>query len=452
MNLTLGRWLWRGVRGLVKAVEWATGILLLVLIFNDGVTYDTSLGGRVSALAKNEVFDYVTWEIDALWSKSRQVLFGVYPYLDASQQRAIVTRYLTRLSQAQGLEAQIERAYADPAVTDPAAATASLRAQRDALRRQLAHDQPLAEGIIEEQISAVLIDEGFGVLGQVLPPVSMHFSELPEALIVSPRSRIEVVAEETLVPLTVEQSEALENKIDQQLDVSSLVVPLGGLSLYPSMVEEPDYPPDALNLDVARAIEVAAHEWSHHYLLFFPLGLEYDARPETRIINETTATFFGQAMAVKVMKRFYPDLALPVYPSFLNPPPSSASAPTLAQPRSNPDAPQPFDFDRQMNDTRVMVDHLLALGKVEWAEQFMEVERRVFVHNGYQIRKLNQAFFAFYGGYQGEPGAGGTDPIGPAVEELQVHSASLSGWLAAMRDITTRDQLLAAASKLPGQK
>jgi len=439
----LGRFL----RRLSRAVNWIVAMILLLAIFNDGVTVDSSLSGRVSALARDEVFDYVTWEVDALWSKARQELFGVHPYLDDGEQRQVLFDYLATLGQAQTLEAQIERVYADPAVSDPAAATADQRAQRDALRRQLADDQRLVEGIVEEQVSAVLIDEGFGVLGQVIPPVAMHFSELPTALIVSPRDRIEIAAEDTLIPLTVDQAEALETTLDTELDVSSLVVPLGGLSLYPSMVEEPDYPPDALNLNLARAFEVTAHEWAHHYLMLFPLGLEYESRPETRIINETTATFFGRAVALKVMQRYYPDLAAPVYPSFLNAatPASLSPAAAPAAPLTDPDAPEPFDFYTELNKTRVYVDYLLWLGKVRAAELTMESERRVFVRHGYLIRKLNQAYFAFYGGYQGEPGAGGTDPIGPAIETLQVHSRSLSAWLATMRSITTRDQLLAAA-------
>ncbi len=71
---------------------------------------------------------------------------------------------------------------------------------------------------------------------------------------------------------------------------------------------------------MARAVEVTAHEWSHHYLIFFPLGWEYELRPETRIINETAASFFGHEIARKVMLRYYPDLPPPEYPSFLTPP------------------------------------------------------------------------------------------------------------------------------------
>jgi hypothetical protein len=447
MTSSLRARLQRLIRRGSRAADWIIAVILLLALFNDGVTVDPSLAGRVSALARDEVFDYVTWEVDALWSKARQELFGVHPYLKKDEQRQVLFGYLETLGQAQTLEAQIERVYSDPSVSDPAAATAGLRAQRDDLRRQLADDQRLVEGIVEEQVSAVLIDEGFGVLGQVLPPVAMHFSELPTALIVSPRDRIEIAAENTLIPLTVDQEEALEAKIDAELDVSSLVVPLGGLSLYPSMVEEPDYPPDALNWNLARAFEVTAHEWSHHYLLFFPLGLEYESQPETRIINETTATFFGRAVALKVMQRYYPDLAAPVYPSFLNASQSNDPAADPAAPLVDPEAPEPFDFYRELNKTRVYVDYLLWLGKVRAAELTMESERHVFVRQGYLFRKLNQAYFAFYGGYQGEPGAGGTDPIGPAIETLQGRSRSLSAWLATMRGMTTREQLLAAAGE-----
>jgi hypothetical protein len=57
--------------------------------------------------------------------------------------------------------------------------------------------------------------------------------------------------------------------------------------------------------------------------------------------------------------------------------------------------------------------------------------RRVFLwDNGYQIRKLNQAYFAFHGAYADSPGgAAGEDPVGPAVRELRSRSASLAEFI-----------------------
>jgi hypothetical protein len=102
-----------------------------------------------------------------------------------------------------------------------------------------------------------------------------------------------------------------------------------------------------------------------------------------------------------------------------------------------------------MNETRVTVDSLLAQGKIEEAERYMEQQRRLFVAHGYRIRKLNQAYFAFYGGYQSPgAGAGGADPIGPAITEIRQRSPSLRAWLETMRAITSRAQLLAVRDAL----
>src|SRR5690606_25008448 len=105
----------------------------------------------------------------------------------------------------------------------------------------------------------------------------------------------------------------------------------------------------------------------------------------------------------RVLERYYPDLV---------PPPAPPPDPNAAPP-----PPPAFDLGAEMHETRVTVDQLLADGRVEEAEAYMEARRQVFVANGYLIRKLNQAYFAFYGGYQagGVPGVGGEDPIGPAL-------------------------------------
>ena len=68
-----------------------------------------------------------------------------------------------------------------------------------------------------------------------------------------------------------------------------------------------------------------------------------------------------------------------------------------------------------MRITREHVDQLLAAGEIEEAEAYMEVRRHVFWDNGYMIRRINQAYFAFHGAYNDTPGGGasGTDPVGP---------------------------------------
>jgi hypothetical protein len=72
-----------------------------------------------------------------------------------------------------------------------------------------------------------------------------------------------------------------------------------------------------------------------------------------------------------------------------------------------------------MRETRVMVDDLLERGKIEEAEAYMDARREIFWQEGYRIRRLNQAYFAFYGAYADAPGGpAGEDPVGEAVREL----------------------------------
>ena len=77
----------------------------------------------------------------------------------------------------------------------------------------------------------------------------------------------------------------------------------------------------------------------------------------------------------------------------------------------------------------------------------MEARRQMFVERGYQIRKLNQAYFAFYGAYNVGPGAGGQDPVGPAVIALRERSASLKGFLDRISWMTSFEELEQALSE-----
>jgi hypothetical protein len=170
-------------------------------------------------------------------------------------------------------------------------------------------------------------------------------------------------------------------------------------------------------------------------LFAFPLGLHYFSADkafvgETRIINETTADFFGKEIRNLVLLRYYPDLYIP------SSPPPDPQTPTALPVEG-------FQFGVEMNETRVRVDALLAEGKIEEAETYMEERRQLFVENGYTIRKINQAYFAFYGGYQAGdiPGIAGEDPIGPAIRAIRVDNPTLYQFIVQMREITTREEL-----------
>lgn len=426
------RWISRIFRWLRRLAGYL--LLLALLLFGlQRSTFPFALDwNAVAVIVKDHTFDYVTWEIRALAAKIEQTLYGLHPFMTEADRSQYVRQYMADLARARALEAQVTSLFTDPDVADPLAASAELRAERDALREDLRQRQGLAEAILEGQVAAVLVDEGFGVLGQLVPPMSMRFTQLPNLLAVSPRDEISLDIFINIDPLPVDQIATLEQQIDQQVDVASLVIPLGGIALYPAMIAE--------TTSIPFAADVFAHEWLHHYLFAFPLGLNYDFASETRIINETTASLFGSEVAPLVLQRYYPELARG-QGDFLR----------IAQPPPGP----AFDFAAAMDETRRRVDVLLAEGRVAEAEAYMEERRRLFVENGYPIRRLNQAYFAFYGGYQagdGVPGAGGADPIGPAVQEIFQRSASLHDFVVTMRTITTRDELLATLAALRGAR
>jgi hypothetical protein len=71
----------------------------------------------------------------------------------------------------------------------------------------------------------------------------------------------------------------------------------------------------------------------------------------------------------------------------------------------------------------------------------MEERRELFVTNGYHIRKLNQAYFAFYGAYADQPGATGSDPIGPLLRDIRDHSDSVHQFLERVGAVSSFAQL-----------
>ena len=101
-----------------------------------------------------------------------------------------------------------------------------------------------------------------------------------------------------------------------------------------------------------------------------------------------------------------------------------------------------FDFEAEMRETRQRVDGLLADGAVEIAETFMEQRRKMFLVNGHYIRKLNQAYFAFYGTYAESPAS--VSPIGAQLHEFRELSYVLGTFLATMAGFSTYDQFLGA--------
>lgn len=278
------------------------------------------------------------------------------------------------------------------------------------------------ENILALQISQVLADNDiynpFFNSHFIFPPVNFKLETPPNILIISPRNKIERTRDVTLKQeISEDQMENLESEIGK-LNVSALVTPIGGLgATYPSFVE--------LNSDLKYTINTATEEWLHQYLAFKPLGFRYvldllRIKPNTDIasINETVAGLAAQEIGGLVYSRFYAQ-----FPS---------------KPEQKPD-PAAFDFNAAMRETRLTVDSYLASGKIDQAESYMEQRRQFINAHGYGIRKINQAYFAFYGSYTYSPTS--VDPLGEQVRTLRQQSPSLKDFLKSASGLTSRQEL-----------
>ena len=403
--------------------------VLCILMLANSVYMPASFSERVLGFARGMEFDYAAWEWDAIFLKLKQSALSPQKYLSAEDQAAAVNDCMALIDELDQTQREIEQIYADPQISDPQAGAHDLVVKQERLQERRLGLEPLCESILQAQASQALAAAGLTLGGQTLPPLLYHVTPLPLALIVSPRDAIRQDAIVTLLPdLTLEQITALEQRVEEALGVSALVVEIGGLGTYPPMV--------ASTSNLGWLSDTIVHEWTHNYLDFRPLGWNYSTSGELRTMNETTASIVGGEVGRGVMRTYYPD-QLPAlgYVERIAPP---------AWMQTNRQAAQSFDYRVEMHTTRLQVDALLADGKIEEAEQYMEMRRRFFWDNGYQIRRLNQAYFAFHGAYADAPvGAAGRDPVGPAVRRLRAEADTLAEFLNRISWLTSFEELKA---------
>lgn len=416
---------------LLKISRLLATLFLILLLTTQSVWQAVDVSDRVRMYTRPFEFDYFYWTLQALWEKSGQTAMDSTKLLSASQQRRIVFDFIELLDEIDQVDRFIGEVYANPITQNPTREAAPLLEQKQYLENRYAWLAPLAESVLQFQIQTAISGKGLGVFGQVFPPVLFRMSEVPDQLIISPR---DIIKQETGISLqagfTAVEMDELEDAVSQNLDVSALVVPLGGVGVYPTMVYRTG--------DLQYLLKIIAHEWTHNYLTMRPLGWNYNTSPQLRSMNETTADIFGTEISTLVMQLFYGDLL---------PGEDGSSAQNYEINFEPMQQKESFNFQKEMHATRVRVDELLALGKVAQAETYMEIRRKFFWENGYKIRKLNQAYFAFYGAYAEQPlGAAGNDPVGPAVRALRYQSESLAEFMNRIAWMTSFEQLQQAVN------
>jgi hypothetical protein len=390
-------------------------------------------------------FDLAGWIMSSALAKSGYELAAPQHRLDDAAQGAFVRDYLRDLNDVRDLEARINAVFADPNVKDAQTESRVLRETRDAQRAALAIRQRIAEAILQEQVETVLREEGFAIGGQTLPPVRFQLTQLPHLLVVSRRDRIEKIDQRELATgLKADDFDNIERQTETRFDVSALVTPIGGYGTYPAML--PETP--SLNF----IVNTAAHEWTHIYLLASPVGVNYGSDGVARTINETSAQIVEREIGQRVLERFYPREAagnalIAALATDVVPASDTARYSHTEAKAHRVVAQQAFDFNAEMRETRLQTDALLEAGRIDDAERYMEERRQRFVANGYLIRRLNQAYFAFYGAYNARPGGApeaGRDPVGPAVQDLRTRAPSLGAFVRAIATVRTLADVEAA--------
>ncbi|MFN0095991.1 MAG: hypothetical protein ACKVVT_14605 [Dehalococcoidia bacterium] len=267
------------------------------------------------------------------------------------------------------------------------------------------------EGRIHETVEAAGLTRSLPLFTSariVWPPVDFELTTPPRLLVRSPREKIERAGDTLLKPgIDLAEIERLEEKSSND-DTATLVVAIGGLAAYPAMV--------TADRSYGSLVDTASHEWVHHYLAFYPLGEQWGKGGDAETLNETTANIAGREIAALILRAHPIEL-------------SSGEDGRRSQVR-----PVTVDFNKEMRALRLEVDRLLAAGQVDQAEALMEEKRRFLEDGGIFIRKINQAYFAFYGTYA--DGAASSNPVGPKIERVWELTKDVGRFLAVMREVT----------------
>ncbi|MCJ7511060.1 MAG: hypothetical protein MUP14_09285 [Dehalococcoidia bacterium] len=394
---------WRIAAAVASLLLLVTAVASAVVLLRGGGPSDP-----ISKAAAPFRYDLTGWEVRHLlnrWLYEVGHLFDDGPSID--EENDMLQRYFALTAEVASLEQQLA-----------AGEDESLRSALEEKRKEQERLENKVEAILEKRVSKVVEGEGittslplFSQVRFVFPPLDFEFHQPPLVLAISPRDHISLDRSILLRRgLTDEQMTALEDETAAG-GVSSLVVSISGIATYPSTVAE--------HASYADVLELVAHEWLHQYLFFHPLGRHYLDNATLRTLNETVANIGGRLIADLVQQRF--------------PLPQSSLAADGAR-----EEPR-IDFKAEMHELRLEVDRLLSEGKISEAEELMEEKREFLAENGFYIRKINQAYFAFRGLYGDTPAS--SSAVGPKMLALQRLSPSLSDFIRSVAEITSEEDL-----------
>jgi len=259
----------------------------------------------------------------------------------------------------------------------------------------------LIERVISADVAEALRDKGIWVF----PPVFFNLYPTPKILVVSRRNRIERVPPDPLFQpdLDWERRKEIERFVEElDPNLSAYVADIGGIAVIPPIIDY--YSPMIL-------ADVAAHEWCHHYLHRFPLGMNWLLGLKRNIasLNELTCNIVGKEIQSAIAVKYGWERVEPKEKG------SSAENESTAS----------------IREIRRQVDLLLGSGKIEEAEELM----RIFTESlkTTPAPRINQAYFSFHGAYGG--GEAGDSPLPRQMRELREKAGSLKNFLQKIRRV-----------------
>ncbi|MDM8520814.1 hypothetical protein QUF64_12260 [Anaerolineales bacterium HSG6] len=393
-------------------------ILIIFGLTQATVAPDHLLEVQLERITYPYQFEFVNWETEAVVEEIGRQLYQRSLGEDVTHQQDTVRLFLEQQQRLAELDREIRQFYArdeSEQASELETELANLQVAQQSILYQV-------EVILAQQAEVILHEQGFTIAGQTIPPVSFRLIEPPTFLILSPRDQIERQQTLNLQPgLSDAHREEIESALDQRGDVSSYITNIGGLGSYPTMVIRYGYMP--------YLADVIIHEWTHNYLFTFQSNLAWgfvDA-PRLHTLNETTSSLVGEELSRELITRYYPEWV--------------KHLPPLDRETGQPEPSEPSEYHLTMRRIRQTADELLAEGNIEEAEAFMEAERQKLVEKGHNLRKLNQAYFAFHGSYALSPGS--IDPTGQHVRQLRASSPSLKAFVDRMGRINSYEEYLA---------
>ncbi len=118
---------------------------------------------RVSAFTREIEFDFIGWTSDALRLKLFEAALGTNRYLGDDDRKEFVLEYLELVQIFNARKEELEQIYADPNIGDPRAYSAALLKELDELYARRNETGPLAESILQSQISTIVSELGLCV-------------------------------------------------------------------------------------------------------------------------------------------------------------------------------------------------------------------------------------------------------------------------------------------------